>query len=830
MSKVGQDVAGVAAGISWSGRRAALFLASCSLYAAAVHAQSAPPPASPTQALPAAPQAAPAPTPAPASTPHVSAAAAADAAEAADAAQEIDVEGRRQYGAVTTDVAPEATLNAATITALGAADLEEVFQDLAPEIGTGVANTNGTPQTQVVLVNGQRIAGFSSIKDLPPEAVRRIEIFPEKVALQYGFGPDQKVVNVVLRKNYRSLTILGRYTLAPDNWRGIYRAKADLLRIDQNGHWDLDIDYNHLDPLFAGSTLSGPPGSPDSNNPVAAHTLATQSDSLTFSGDGTRNFGSVTAELAGHLSLTSLQSRLGLSDVDGDLLEQQGSPDLISAPRYRSDQTVDAQTSLTLNGKLDSWRWSFIGKLDDNTRLTQTLNNPGANSFDSIQIPSPGVLGARCPVGGVPDCVSTNTKDASGAFYLNGDLFSLPAGYVTAAVQTGFDFSGIHSVAPLAGQDNERSRDQGNVQANLDFPITSASSAIGKLSVGVNGAASQLSDFGTLTTAGTSLEWTPIDPVQLIASYRREETAPSLLQLGEATLNTPDLREYDFVTGQTSIVDMIDGGNPNLQKETSHVANVRLQVNPLKSTNLTLSAEYTNQRTANPILDITAATAATMAAFPDRFTRNAQGFLTAMDIGPVNGAMRDQQQIRWGLNYTVPFGNALPASPAANAPLVRNQFQIALYDTWRLQDSVVLRDGLPSLNLLGGDFLSDMGGTPQHQVELQTTLSTRKWSADINAQWQTHTTANAGPLSQDQLTFSQGITVNLRIQINLAYQPWITHLLPFLQGNLNISADNLLGAHTTVHTANGMVPLAYGENYLNPTGRTFRITLRKHFR
>ncbi len=131
---------------------------------------------------------------------------------------------------------------------------------------------------------------------------------------------------------------------------------------------------------------------------------------------------------------------------------------------------------------------------------------------------------------------------------------------------------------------------------------------------------------------------------------------------------------------------------------------------------------------------------------------------------------------------------------------------------------------------LEGDLLSDMGGKPTHQIELHTTVSTRTWSADVNAQWQTHMTTRVGALQDNRLTFSQGVTVNLRLQFNLAYQHWLTRVLPFLRGSLNLSADNVLGAHTTVHHASGAVPLAYGESYLNLTGRTFRITLRKRFR
>jgi hypothetical protein len=792
------------------GRGAALFLV-CSLYVGTAHAEDS------AVASGSAPKAA---------------AEKADAAEAVDEAKdEILVTGQRQYGAVATQVRPEATLNSQTIGALGAADLNEVFEDLAPEIRNGGSETGKSASTPIVLVNGQRIAGFSSIRDLPPEAVRRIDIFPEKVALEYGYAADQRVVNLVLRRDYRALTVLGRYTIAPDNWRGIYRAKADLLRIDANGHWDINLDYRHQDPIFADTTLAGPPAGTTS---VPAHTVATQSDDLTLSGDLTRNLGPLTAELSGRLDLGALQSRLGLSEEDGGLLEQQGSPDLISGPRYRSDQTVDAQTSLTLNGKLDSWRWSFVGTLDDTTRLTRTYDTADAGKFAAILVPSPALLDDHCAVGTTADCVATNTRTASGDFYLNGHLFTLPAGTVTAALRTGFAFSGLRSDSPLAPQDTTRTRDEGNVQANLDFPITSRNAALGKLSVGINGEARQLSDFGTLSTIGSTLDWSPVKPVEIIASFRREEQAPTLLQLGEAALDTPDLRAFDFVTGETSIVQRIDGGNTALQRETSRVGNIRAQITPIHSADLTLSAEYTIDHSRNPITSITAATSAAMAAFPDRFTRNADGYLTALDASPVNLARRDQQQVRWGLNYSTGFGSLRPASanpPAGTTtPMIRNQFQIALYDTWRLQDDVVLRDGLPRLNLLGGDFLSDMGGTPAHQIELQTTVSTRTWSADVNAQWQTHTTTRVGTPSADQLTFSQGVTVNVRLQFNLAYQHWLTHLLPFLRGSLNLSADNVLGAHTTVHDARGVVPLAYDESYLNPTGRTFRITLRKRFR
>jgi len=797
-----------AARLSLSLRRAALLLTG-SLTATAIHAQSAP-----------------SGNGAPASGNFAK----MDAAEAAEEAKDaILVTAHQQHGAVATDLPPEVTLNSAAIGALGAADLNEVFEDLAPEFRNGASEPGKTRPTPIVLVNGQRIAGFSSIRDLPPEAVRRIEVFPEKVALQYGYGPDQKVVNVVLRSNYHALTLLGRYTAAPENWRGVYRAKADMLRIGEHSHWNLDLDYSHLDPIFSATTLPDP-GEVPADGSVPAHTLAAQSDDLTLSGDLTRDFGPVTADLTARLDLAALQSRLGLTDGDGDLLVAQGSPDLISGPRYRSDQSVDAQTSLTFNGRLDGgWRWSFVGRLDDTTRKIDTADSATAGSFGAILLPSPGMLGNRCDGPADTGCVVTETRTASGDFYLNGKLLPLPAGEISASLRAGFAFSGIRSQSPLASTEFDRNRDEGSVQANIDVPITKSRSPVGKLSIGLNGEARRLSDFGTLSTIGSSLEWTPVKPVQIVASVRREEQAPTLQQLATGTLVTPDLREFDFVTDATSIVQRIDGGNLDLQKQRSRVADLRVQVSPLRSANLQLSADYTIAHTRDPIAIVTAATADTEAAFPQLFTRSDAGYLTGMDASPVNLARREQQQLRWGINYSTAFGPHDPRPDANGKPVARDQFQIALYDTWRFQDDVVLRDGLPSVDLLNGGLISDLGGTPTHELELQTTVSTRTWSADVNAHWQLPTTVRAGEFGEDRLTFTQGVNIDLRLQINLSAQQWLTRLLPFLKGKLNISADNILGAHTSVHDASGIVPPAYSESYLNPTGRTFRITLRKRF-
>jgi hypothetical protein len=98
-------------------------------------------------------------------------------------------------------------------------------------------------------------------------------------------------------------------------------------------------------------------------------------------------------------------------------------------------------------------------------------------------------------------------RTASGDVYLNGKLLPLPAGSISASLRAGFAFSGIRSQSPAVGEGQERNRNEGNIQANFDLPITTSGSPLGKLSIGLNGEARQLSDFGTLSTIGSSLQW-----------------------------------------------------------------------------------------------------------------------------------------------------------------------------------------------------------------------------------------------------------------------------------------------------------------------------------
>src|SRR5205814_2539932 len=113
----------------------------------------------------------------------------------------IEVIGRRLPGEVIGNIPAEVQLNAADIRSYGVSTITELLTELSPQIESG----RGRGEAPVVLLNGKRISGMAEIRDIPTEAIRRVDIMPEEVALKYGYRADQKVVNFVLRPRFRAI-------------------------------------------------------------------------------------------------------------------------------------------------------------------------------------------------------------------------------------------------------------------------------------------------------------------------------------------------------------------------------------------------------------------------------------------------------------------------------------------------------------------------------------------------------------------------------------------------------------------------------------------------
>lgn len=795
---------------------------------------------------------------------------AAPPSDDAEDAPDIIVQGTRPRGAVIGDIPPEQQLGPADIRSYGVGSLTELLAELGPQ----VRSDRGGGGPPVVLLDGRRISGFAEIRDLPTEAIARVDILPEEVALKYGYRADQRVVNFVLRRRFRAATVELSDRAPTAGGRNASQGELDLLQIANRGRINLHLQYQaasalseaergirpNPQTLVAGATANG-------LDPTRFRTLLPSSRSLNANATYARPLGAVSATLNGTLSVGDSDGLVGVA------VSASGAPGAGITPLRQRTSNVATHLGSTFNGGLGAWQWTLIAAYDHSDAKTFTDVATAAG----LQAANRGY---------------STVHEVQADLLLSGSLFKLPAGEVSTSVNLGGDITTFssQSYGGTVMTPGRVSRTIANGQVNLDVPLTSRGKnvlgAIGSLSINGNVALDQLSDFGTLKSIGYGLNWSPVVPLRIIASVTDRDEAPSAQQLGNPQILTPNVPVFDYLRGSSAIVTTLSGGNADLISGNSHTRKLGVTLKPWSAKDLSLSANYVDVRTENPVADFPNASAAIASVFSDRFTRDA-GTLTRIDTRPVNFAETRRSELRWGINFSAPLrsrlqkqveawragtgpnpfaglrpppgagrafgqgqgtGAAAPGGggdrPDGGGPrggfggggrgaggAAGGRLQFALYHTWHFSDRVLVRRGGPALDLLRGDAVGAGGGQPRHELEGQAGYTNNGIGVRLSANWQAATRVNGGEEDATQsLRFSDLATVNLRLFADLGQRIDLLRKYPWLRGTrIAIAIDNIADARPRVTDATGATPFAYQPGYLNPLGRTVRISVRKLF-
>jgi hypothetical protein len=549
----------------------------------------------------------------------------------------IVVTGARAPGSVIGDIPPERTYDSRDVRATGATNINELLEALAPEIGSNRGRGGGRP---VVLLNGQRVSGFRELRDIPTEAIQRVEVLPEEVALKYGYRADQRVVNVVTRRRFRSTAAEARATAATDGGYAGGVGDVTRLMIDRGGRTTLNAHAETNGMLTeAERDIVLEPGASDDRD---ARSLIGSRRLLRGTGTVSRKiFGNVSTTLNGEVEHSSGRSLIGL---DSALIE----------PLERDTSSDSGHLGATLNWEKAKWRWNVVGNADLGRSVTRTDRD---------------LVDER-------DRTRSTSTSADISATANGNLFKLPAGDAGATFQVGAATQNLDSVRRREGIETptDLGRSSGNASVNVDFPISRRNrdfSALGNLTVNGNAEIEQISDFGSLTTIGAGANWSPVDRLNFIASWTREEGAPSIQQLGDPILETPDARVFDFTRGETALVTAITGGNPDLLADRRNVFKIGGTWQPVEAIDLRFRADYVRSRIDNPVGSIVASPAIEE-AFPERFVRDALDRLVSVDLRPVNFDRARQDTLRVGFTFSKPLKSRRPSQAALDQ--LRAQF------------------------------------------------------------------------------------------------------------------------------------------------------------
>lgn len=503
---------------------------------------------------------------------------------------------------------------------------------------------------------------------------------------------------------------------------------------------------------------------------------------------------------------------------------------------YRSERH-GAEGSVTFNAQWGSWSGTFNAthsEARDRTRSERQSvfgSVPLDDSIDPFTTDLSDLILLRI------DRTSTRNILSRANLLLTGPVANLPAGPLVATVEGWVAWNRFHSRSTFSMfGNNDFRRDEQAFRASADIPLTSVASgtlpSIGDTSADAEFSRIHYSDAGTLDHYALGMTWEPLPPLRLRASYERTELPPLIQLIGNPITVLTDIRTFDPLTGETVDVTQITGGNPLLLPQTTKIWRLSALARLVPKWKLQLNAEYTDTDTRNFVSSLPEASAAVMLAFPDRFIRDPEGTLTTVDLRPVNFDSDHEKRLRWGFSMNAKLGGGTTPARVPGSPPPRRTpttyLQLTVNHSMVFSDRIVIRPGLPPVDLLGGGAIGIGGGRLRHQVDGTAAITSGGLGARIGVTWRGPSTLDSriGEIT-DTLHFSPVFLLNLRAFADMKQIFPSSGIAKGLRLSLNVT--NLTNDRQTVRDSLGTTPLQYQPAYRDPLGRTIEFEIRKVF-
>ena len=714
--------------------------------------------------------------------------------------------------AIALPTAPERSLESAEIEGYGLGTVAEVIGEVAAEHGE-------TPEDAAFLINGKRVAGLGSVADLPAEAIVSIDVLPVGSGLQVGAGARQRVYALRLRSEL-DLGVARAAARVPTGggWRSL-RGEAAYTHIRAERRITLAAKLRDESTLLESER--------DVIQPAGAVADAGRWRSLLPASDRV-DFSLSAADQPTTWLSVSLISKLSLAQRHS-LLGPLATTKTVSQPLDQRSTTLSGSTDLSLDARLGRWQIGVYGGY---------AYRNGRILTDRQQI------GVSEALVGLTRSVSASLSGRLNAF---GPVMALPAGPLLLTLGAGASRDRIEGRRILEGAAvrNGTTLTSTSLSAAIDVPIASRSAGVlamlGDLSAGAEFSRQHASDFGAFTSYTLSLLWRPAGWISLTGSVSRSDSAPPVASLDEPRVETPGSRYFDPLRGETVDVIQVTGGTLGLPRQSERTKRLAVNLKPFRSLALRLNAEYFETGSHDFMSDLPPASPAIMRAFPDRFVRDGSERLILVDSRPVFFARRAERQIRTGLILNLPLGAGTPRSRVADdddegldrraeppRAGVRPRLQLSASHSWLLESELVVRSGLPAIDLLSREAVGFGGlGQPRHRLDASLGYAERGLGVRAGVQWRGASLIETGGGADNVLTFRPLTTFNLRA--------WVQgeRLAPearWMRGTrISLTVQNATGVREKVADRFGVTPLSYQPSYRDPLGRSVEIEFRKKF-
>ncbi|TAD83226.1 MAG: hypothetical protein EAY70_02495 [Sphingomonadales bacterium] len=575
---------------------------------------------------------------------------------------EIIVRSGRLKGQLFVDQAPLLELDETAIAAEGVTSITDLIAQISARTGSARGRGGGGP---VILVNGIRIGSFREFANYPPEALARVEVFPEEVAQRFGFPPDRRVINLILKDNYSNRQLDFEYEMPSRGGYASNQQQLGILKIANGGRINASIQVTDTNLLTeAERDVSQTPGSASlvAGDPAQAEFRSLLAD--TFGLDANLSWAKAFID-----SGTSVSANLNYARNEGRSIDGLNTVTLTSPTGTSALRTFGADTPLARRTSSDTISTAgSITKPVNAFRLTTTFDGAFSESETEIDrrlgtaqlqvFRDAAAAGTLAMTGPLPTSADNGFDTARSRIIsietqttLEGPLAALPAGEVLATFDLGFDWKRIESSDTRSATGAELTRRRISTGTNLVVPLTSTREefldALGDFTLNLQAGLENLSDFGTLGDWNAGITWKPIDGLDLSATYIWRESAPSISALGNPQVDNLNVPVFDFVRGETVLATVRTGGNPDLPAETQRDWKFSANWELPFWENSRLTVDYIMNRSDNVVSSFPQITAETEAAFPGRVTRDADGRVVRVDRRSVSFAETKADRIQF---------------------------------------------------------------------------------------------------------------------------------------------------------------------------------------
>ncbi|MDQ1228636.1 iron complex outermembrane receptor protein [Sphingomonas sp. SORGH_AS 879] len=605
---------------------------------------------------------------------------------------EVTVTGKRIPGSVIGAVEPVAVLDAQALDAMGAPNLTELLKRvkaLTSSSGGGepVMLLNGRRVSGFAEFQSLPYEAMERIEILPeqeaarfgyPPNVRVMNFITKKrfravtvqllpgITTEGGGGTKYSEVTSARIDGPRRLTfnvshlrqdpvLQSQRDIVPDpdtlfasggNVTGVNGASLDP-RLDLLAGRSVTVAGVPVDPAMRG-TLAAYANSPAGVTDLGPYrTLQPLSDTIHSEASLASPLGK-TVSGSVMLSMAAVQTR-GLNGLSPALLRVPGGlggfpfADDTLLYRYLPDSVLRQRTTSmalhaggSLTGTVRRWSWAVTGNYD---RLASRSNSETGVPLNALQA---AIDAGGDPMAAIdPATAALRTRNRSRAASdtlgikatADGPVVHLPAGDALLTVTTDYARIDSRATTSLALPDDGVGRTTRGASVNASLPLASAREGslgfLGELQLDGMAGVSQVSDFGRLSNSNIGLNWTPFRPVQFSASVNIAQAAPAMTQLVAPVLATPNIPFFDFVTGRSTLVTTIMGGNPDLAPEKRRVTTLGIAVQPVRDKEIRFGLDYLDTRIDNQAASLGGATPAFQRVFPDLFVPTRWGSWSA---------------------------------------------------------------------------------------------------------------------------------------------------------------------------------------------------------